>query len=258
MNILVIIKPIPYVADEENYQDTNFLNDSDINVIAEALDLRDSCGGKVTVMAVGAPEGEAVLKEAYTYGVDSAVLVTDTVWRDLDIRNAGQLAAAAAVHSGPYDLVLFGRQAIDGDAAHMSAMTAGYLQLPLIAYANGFTIENNHINACCTGDRMNVKLQAKLPAVVMSLSEKKRGRYPAVSDIMKAYNGTYRVRIITSRELTITGLEKTVRLYRTYEPVISRRRQMIFNEMDETEMAEKLDEILFSLGYLQKMEGAGE
>ena len=244
MNILVILKQIPCVQEQEFYQDTGFLNDSDMNVIAEALDLRDCYGGKVTVMMIGPSNSLSVLKEAYTYGIDEAVLLNDEEWNYTDIRVAGRVAAAAAVYTGPYDLIMFGRQAIDGDSAHMAAMTACYLQLPLIPYADGIFIEKGQIIAESVGDLQNEQLSAALPAIVLSI-RKRAGRYPSVSDILNAYNGTYTVRIIDGDELISAKQEKMVLLHHLYTPqLVKQHNPTVFKGFDEEKLAEKLEEVI--------------
>ncbi|MGN0204530.1 MAG: electron transfer flavoprotein subunit beta/FixA family protein [Coprococcus sp.] len=249
IKILVILKQIPDSCEKDFYQDTGCLNDSDINVITEALDLRDSLGGTVTVMAIGPTESLSILKEAYTYGVDHGILLDDDSWHDTDIRGAGRVAAAAAVYTGPYDLIMFGRQAIDGDSIHMAAMTAGYLGMPLLPYSNGLSVINHQIQAECIGDDQNEQVSADFPAVVLSV-RKRNGRYPSVQDILKTYNGTFKVRVIDGCELVLDNQKKMVYRHRTYIPDIStQHKQIIFKEGDETVLACHLETVLCQLGY---------
>lgn len=249
IKILVILKQIPDSCEIDFYQDTACLNDSDINVITEALDLRDSLGGTVTVMAIGPAESLPILKEAYTYGIDQGILLDDNSWCDTDIRGAGRVAAAAAVYTGPYDLIMFGRQAIDGDSIHMAAMTAGYLGMPLLPYSNGLSVMNHQIQGECMGDDQNEQIVANLPAVVLSV-HKRNGRYPSVQDILRTYNGTFKVRVIDGSELVLANQKKMVYRHRTYIPdILTQHRQIIFKEQDETVLAAHLETVLCQLGY---------
>ena len=77
MRFVVILKQIPDDSIKEEYQDVDQLNDSDKNVIKEALDLRDRYGGTVDVIGFGPLSAEDVMKEALTYGIDNAFLIND-------------------------------------------------------------------------------------------------------------------------------------------------------------------------------------
>lgn len=124
MRFVVILKQIPDDSIKEEYQDVDQLNDSDKNVIKEALDLRDRYGGTVDVIGFGPLSAEDVMKEALTYGIDNAFLINDPQFADMDISQTARIVAAGIKKLGPYDLVLCGRQAIDGDSAHMASMTS--------------------------------------------------------------------------------------------------------------------------------------
>ena len=75
MRFVVILKQIPDDSIKDEYQDVDQLNDSDKNVIKEALDLRDRYGGTVDVIGFGPLSAEDVMKETLTYGIDDAFLI---------------------------------------------------------------------------------------------------------------------------------------------------------------------------------------
>ena len=79
MRFVVILKQIPDDSIKKEYQDVDQLNDSDKNVIKEALDLRDRYGGTVDVIGFGPLSAEDVMKETLTYGIDDAFLISLTV-----------------------------------------------------------------------------------------------------------------------------------------------------------------------------------
>ena len=76
MRFVVILKQIPDDSIKDEYQDVDQLNDSDKNVIKEALDLRDRYGGTVDVIGFGPLSAEDVMKETLTYGIDDAFLIS--------------------------------------------------------------------------------------------------------------------------------------------------------------------------------------
>ena len=132
-------KQIPDDSIKDEYQDVDQLNDSDKNVIKEALDLRDRYGGTVDVIGFGPLSAEDVMKETLTYGIDDAFLISDPQFADMDVSQVAKIVAAVIKKLDPYDLVLCGRQAIDGDSAHMASMTSCALEIPLIAYSDEIT-----------------------------------------------------------------------------------------------------------------------
>ena len=185
MRFVVILKQIPDDSIKDEYQDVDQLNDSDKNVIKEALDLRDRYGGTVDVIGFGPLSAEDVMKETLTYGIDDAFLISDPQFADMDVSQVAKIVAAVIKKLGPYDLVLCGRQAIDGDSAHMASMTSCALEIPLIAYSDEITeMKDGSVFATCMGDQMAYKVEAKTPAMILSIREKNKNRFPSVPDIM--------------------------------------------------------------------------
>ena len=108
MRFVVILKQIPDDSIKKEYQDVDQLNDSDKNVIKEALDLRDRYGGTVDVIGFGPLSAEDVMKETLTYGIDDAFLISDSQFADMDVSQVAKIVAAVIKKLGPYDLVLCG------------------------------------------------------------------------------------------------------------------------------------------------------
>lgn len=246
MKTVVILKQLPDEDKKYDYQDTERLNDSDVNVLKEALDLRDLYGGKVIAMLFGPPRGEDILKEAYTYGIDQAILVSDEVYKDLDIASVGKIMAAAIHEIGDYDLILCGRQAIDGDSAHMAAMLSGALEIPLLTYSDGIDLKDDHkISVITEGDRARYQAETNLPAMVLSIKEQHKLRFPAMEDIMKTYDGTYQVEILTDQRLKQPEYQKKVTQLRKYPmKQIKKKKLHMIDEISDTKKAERILEIL--------------
>lgn len=251
MNILVYLKQIPADDIAGDYQDTDRLNDSDKNVLEEALNLRDQEGGLVTVMVLGPYSGRKVLQEALTYGIDRAVLVSDQAFEDVDIAGAAGVLAEAIQKTGPYDLIFGGRQAIDGDAAHMAVMTAKNLQLPLIPYAKELQIDGRVIEAVCAGDQADSRIQAVMPAVILSIREQNQKRFPKVADILKAYDGTYRIETLDRLFLNIPRPEPKMRqLAKYFQENLQDRQLCMLQGGSEEEKGCQLLNVLHEMSFL--------
>lgn len=245
MKVLVLLKQVPDEEIQSEYQDVDILNDSDKNVLKEALDLRDDHGGSVTVMGFGPRSAEKILKEALTYGIDKAVLISDPEYCNLDVLGVSKIVAGAVGYLGTYDLVLCGRQAIDGDSAHMAAMTAGALQIPLIPYSKEIQIEGGKITAVCENDQGDQRIEAGMPAMVLSIREQNQNRFPAVPDIMKTYNGTYRTEILNNEQLKLNPEKKKVRKMRLYRQETQRAQKLcMLSGRDDSESARNLEQFL--------------
>lgn len=106
-------------------------NPDDLHALQLAIELRRQIGGTITAVTMGPPQAEAVLREALMYGADEAVLLTDRAFAGSDTWSTGLILAAAAGKIGPA-LLLFGKQAIDGDTAQVGPGVAARLGLPLL------------------------------------------------------------------------------------------------------------------------------
>ena len=118
-------------------------NPEDLNALEMALQIKEAHGGEVTVLTMGPPRAAEILREALYRGADRVILLTDRRTAGSDTL-ATSYALACAVERivqefGAYDLILCGRQAIDGDTAQVGPQVAEKLGVPQITYTE--TIE---------------------------------------------------------------------------------------------------------------------
>ena len=138
MNIVVCIKQVPNTNEVKLDPVTgtlirdgvpSIINPDDKAGLEAALRLKDATGAHVTVVSMGPPQADAVLREAMAMGADDAVLVTDRAFGGADTL-ATSTTIAAALKKIPYDLIITGRQAIDGDTAQVGPQIAEHLNIP--------------------------------------------------------------------------------------------------------------------------------
>ena len=150
MKIIVCIKQVPNTTEIKIDPVTNTLkrdgvpsiiNPDDKAAIEAALQLKESCGASVTVLTMGPPQAEKALREALAMGADEAFLLTDRAFGGSDTLATSTIIAAAVKKLG-CDLVLCGRQAIDGDTAQVGPQIAEHLDIPQITYAAGISYNN--------------------------------------------------------------------------------------------------------------------
>ncbi|WP_300747653.1 electron transfer flavoprotein subunit beta/FixA family protein [uncultured Brachyspira sp.] len=167
----------------------SIMNPDDKGGLEEALKLKDKFGAHVTVITMGPPQAEAILREAYAMGADRAILLTDRKFGGSDTL-ATSNALAQALRNIEADLIISGRQAIDGDTAQVGPQIAEHLGLPQISYAK--EIEYNKADNSLTVKRLiedgYYLLNVQLPALVTVLSEANTPRYMRVKGIVEAYD----------------------------------------------------------------------
>jgi len=160
-------------------------NPEDLNALELALEIKDKFGGKVTAIAMGLPAASAVLREALYRGADDAILVTDRRCAASDTL-ATSYILSCAVKKLDYDVVLCGRQAIDGDTAQVGPQLAEKLNIPQITYVEELiSLENNVITA-----RRNVgngwqEVKCKLPVLLTVIDEANEPRVSVAKRLMK-------------------------------------------------------------------------
>jgi electron transfer flavoprotein beta subunit len=110
-------------------------NPEDLNALEMALQLRERYGGTVTVITMGPPKAADILRESLWRGADRVILLTDRKFAGADTLATSFALQKAIEKIGRYDLVLAGRQAIDGDTAQVGPQTAEKLGIPQVTYA---------------------------------------------------------------------------------------------------------------------------
>jgi electron transfer flavoprotein beta subunit len=134
MRIIVCIKQVPDTAEVRINPETNTLirdgvpsiiNPYDTHAIEAGLQIKEKTGGKVTVVTMGPPQAETALREALSMGVDEAVLLTDRAFAGSDTWATAYTLAKAIEHIGG-DVILCGKQAIDGDTAQVGPETRSF------------------------------------------------------------------------------------------------------------------------------------
>lgn len=197
MNIIACMKWVPDTHDVKVDPVTNALirdgvkhiiNPFDENAIEAGLQLKEKLGGTLTVVCMGPKQAEEGLRQAIAIGADDAILLSDAAFRGSDTLATSAALAYAVKKIGEYDLILCGKQAIDGDTAQVPAGLAERLGIPQVTLAIG-------IEPSETANRLQVKrvtddayelLEVRLPAVVSVVKQINDPRYPAMKGVLKA------------------------------------------------------------------------
>ena len=198
MNIIVLVKQVPDTAEVKINRETNTLirdgvpsiiNPSDRYAIEEALRLREKHGGKVTAVTMGPPQAVEALKETVSLGVDDVVLLSDRAFAGADTWATSYALSQGIRKIGEYDLVIAGKQAIDGDTAQVGPETADMLGIPFVAYIRKIEqIEGRKMIAERLMDEGYDVVETSLPALITVVKEINEPRVPSLKGKMKAKN----------------------------------------------------------------------
>jgi len=162
-------------------------NPEDLNALEEALRLKDRFGGRVSVVTMGPPAAVEVLRESLYRGADEVVLLTDRAFAGADTLATSYTLALAVKKLGDVDLVLCGRQAIDGDTAQVGPQTAEKLGLPQVTGVTRIDAvdpEAGTITATRAVEGGSETLRCPLPALLTVTSEANEPRPPGVKLVM--------------------------------------------------------------------------
>ena len=194
MKVVVCIKQVPDTKGGVSFNPDGTLNRAAMLAIMNpddkagleaALRLKDQYGAEVTVLTMGLPKAADVLREALAMGADKAVLVTDRVLGGADTW-ATSTTIAGALRNMEYDLIITGRQAIDGDTAQVGPQIAEHLGLPVISYAQDIKIEGDKVIVERLYDDRYHVLEAKMPCLITALAELNEPRYMTPGGIFDA------------------------------------------------------------------------
>ncbi len=194
MKIVVCIKQVPDTKGGVSFKPDGTLdraamlaimNPDDKAGLEAALRLKDEFGAEVSVVTMGLPKADAVLREAMAMGADNAYLVTDRVLGGADTW-ATSSTLVGAVSKLDYDLVITGRQAIDGDTAQVGPQLSEKLGIPVISYAQEIKIDGDYVEVRRQfEDRYHI-VRAKMPCLITALSELNEPRYMTPGGIVEA------------------------------------------------------------------------
>ncbi len=164
----------------------SIINPFDENAIEEALRLKDEHKARVVVLTMGPPQAEEALRKALAMGVDEAVHLCDKAMAGADTLATAYTLATAIKKIGVFDLILTGKQSIEGDTAQVGPGIAEFLRIPQITYARKLEIKDKKIRAERTLEDSFEVVEASLPALVTVTKEINNPRYPSLRGLLRA------------------------------------------------------------------------
>lgn len=203
MHIVVCIKQVPGTTKVQINPETNTLirdgveaiiNPFDENALEAALVLKDTAGAKVTVLSMGPPQAEAALREAMARGADDVVLLCDRAFAGSDTwATSYALAQGIRALEEKVDIILCGKQAIDGDTAQVGPGIAEFLAWPVITYVRKLEVEGNKVKIERTFEDGHEVIEAEMPVVLTTVKEMNVPRMASLKGRMRAKKAQIKV-----------------------------------------------------------------
>ncbi len=227
----------------------SIMNPFDESAIEFALEIKETVGGNVTVISMGIPSVENMLRYTYALGVDKAFLLTSPYFAGSDTLATSYILSRGIIKTGPFDLILFGKQAIDGDTGQVGPEVASILRYPLVTYVDDLIdVENNTIVIHRYTEQAEETVKVKLPSVLTVVKAKKRLRFPKLLNLIKSLD----MSVIKfgpediQAEISKCGLKGSpTRVRKTYTPKLNRKTRLI--DGSTREKAKKVADVIKSI-----------
>ena len=199
MKIIVSIKQVPDTSGKVAVNPDGTLNRAsmqtitnpdDMNALEAALKIKDATGCKVVVVTMGPAPAAGMLREALAMGADEAVLVSAREFGGSDTYATSQILAAAINKIGVEsdDIVLCGRQAIDGDTAQVGPQIAEKLHLPQVTYAADIQKDGDTLTVKRMLEDGYMTIKVKTPCLITCIKELNTPRYMSIDGIYATYS----------------------------------------------------------------------
>ncbi len=261
LKIAVFLKQVPDTDEVRMDEKTGTLiregvgtviNPLDQNALELALSLRAAKGGSVTVVSMGPTQAELALREALALGADEAVLLCDRAFAGSDTWATARTLAAAVRKTGPYDLLLAGAKATDGETGQVGPETAAMMGLPFVSNVCAVEIRAEGLVASRSVEDGTERTRAPLPCLLTVVHEINEPSMPTLAGKMRARRAP--VHVLSAADLGLNPEEcglagSPTRVVRIAFPKVTRSGlRFSGNELDRgiALVAERLD----SMGLL--------
>jgi electron transfer flavoprotein beta subunit len=229
----------------------SIINPFDTYAIEEGLRLKEKFGGKVTVICMGPPQAKEALKEAVAMGCDEAVLLSDRAFAGSDTWATAYTLSQAIRKIGAFDIILCGKQAIDGDTGQVGPGIARQLQINQLTYV--FKIQEIEL----TQQTIRVErlleegrevVTSRLPVLLTVVKDINQPRYPTFIGIRRA--ARLQTPVWTAGDLSATdakllGLDGSpTRVVKVFNPPPRAEKVTLFDGPPEEAAAGLVDRLL--------------
>ncbi|MFZ3048741.1 MAG: electron transfer flavoprotein subunit beta/FixA family protein [Desulfatirhabdiaceae bacterium] len=195
MNIIVLLKQAPSTdsliepaADGVSIKTTDIkyiINPYDEFALEEALRIRDTKGGIVTILSVGEQKASEAIRTGLAMGADKGILIQDPACFGMTGLGIAKILSAV-IKTLPHDLIIAGQRAVDDENWLVGVAVSEYLQIPCISLVIHQETEENMIRCTRTIDGGTMTIEARLPALITTQRGLNEPRYASLQGVMKA------------------------------------------------------------------------
>jgi electron transfer flavoprotein alpha/beta subunit len=254
MKIVVCIKQVPDSSEVRINPETgtlirdgvpSIINPYDLHAIEAGLQIKEKVGGKVTVITMGPPQAETALRDALSMGADEAMLLTDRAFAGADTWATAYTLSRAIKKLGA-DIIICGKQAIDGDTAQVGPELAEFLDIPHVAYVNRIeTIKENSIVIHRLMEDGYDIVESSIPVLITVVKEINEPRLPSLRGKMAAKKAE--IKKLSSRDIeadeSLVGLKGSpTQVKRIFSPELKKDRK-IFEGTPEEQVQKLIEEL---------------
>lgn len=264
MNIVVCVKQVPDTAQVklDPVKHTliregvdNILNPFDGQALETALILKEKTGAKVTVVSMGPPQAAEVLRDAISRGADEAYLLCDRAVAGSDTLATSTALAGLIKSLGQVDLILCGKQAIDGDTAQVGPEIAERLGIPQVTDSLKVSYEGDRFLVNRETEERAQTLAVPSPVLITVNRAEKDLRFPSIKGKMKARR--MEIPMKTASELQIDTQEvglngSPTKVLKVFSPVVPQIESQIINEENSDLAVDQLLEKLVAAGIVKR------
>ena len=259
MNMVVCIKQVPGTTEIKIDPETNTLvregvpsiiNPFDCYALEEAVRLRERCGGKVIAISMGPPQAEEALRETISLGADEAILLSDRALAGSDTWATSYILSRAMAKIADYDVIICGRQTLDGDTGQVGPELSEMLRIPFVAYVSKVEeIRDGYIRVQRMVEEGYETIEMALPAVITVVKEINVPRLPSLRGSMKAK--TAQIPVWTAEDIGVEGDKAGIagsptRVVKIFFPQRTHKSEMLQGSTDEQvdNLIERLERII--------------
>ncbi len=260
MDIIVCVKQVPDPENAKMDFETgrvqregvkNIINPFDLYAIEEALRIKEKLGGSVTVISMGPPQAEEALRESIAMGADKAFLISSRTFAGADTLATSYTLAMAIKNIGRYDLIICGKQAIDGDTAQVGPGIAAHLDIPEVTFVrkiDEITSDSIVVERLVEGGYEVIK--SPLPCLISVVKEINIPRLPSLKGKINAKKAV--IPVLTENDLPVDREKigekgSPTQVIKVFSPEL-KKQGVIYENIEEG--VNKVVEILEKMGLL--------
>lgn len=218
----------------------SIVNPEDRHAVEAAMAFKEKYACGVTVISMGPAQAEEALRECLAMGADEGILLTDSAFGGADTWATSYTLGCAIQKIGSFDLILCGREALDGNTGQVGPQIAELLGIPQITYVQAVEVNGSTLRAKRAAEDGYEILEAELPALLTVTKDINVPRTPSIEDVMNSYSAD--IIIWTADDLPVdksqTGIKGSpTRIKKAGTPELKRRHTEMINGTAEEAIA---------------------